>query len=56
MSLDPHLLGWTEFWLRIAALGLVAAATLLTLLVVAKLLTTALEGFLWVRRHMRRRG
>lgn len=49
VTLDPAILGWTEFWLRIGVLAGLVAAGLLALLVAVKLLETLLLGIARLR-------
>jgi hypothetical protein len=52
VSLDPHELGWHEFWLRIGAIFFVLSLLLLTVLIVGRVLLTAYDVARWVKRKI----
>lgn len=56
IGLDPDVLGWQEFWLRMGVLAFTSAFTLLLLATVVKLTVQILTGLRWVTRKARGRG
>ncbi len=52
MSLDPHELGWHEFWLRIGVIFFILLLLLLAVLVVGRILLTAYDLAHWVKRKI----
>lgn len=52
MSLDPHELGWHEFWLRIGVIFFILLFLLLAVLVVGRILLTAYDLACWVKRKI----
>lgn len=52
MSLDPRVLGWHEFWARIALIFFAFLALACVVLVVGRLLLTVYDLALWVKRKI----
>lgn len=52
MSLDPHELGWYEFWLRIGVIFFVLSLLLLVVLVVGRILLAAYDLARWVKKKI----
>jgi hypothetical protein len=53
VNLDPHELGWHEFWLRIGVIFFVLSLLMLAVLIVGRILLTACDLVRWVKRKIR---
>lgn len=52
---DPGALGWSEFWLRIAALAVLIVVILLMLAIAVRITIDIRDGVGWVVRKIRGR-
>lgn len=52
MNLDPSVLGWHEFWLRILVLAFVAGLLITIGLIVGKVLLTIADLLRWAARKI----
>lgn len=53
-GLDPGLVGWPEFWLRIAVTVAVVAVLVLVMATIVKLVLTMVDAVSWIARKVRR--
>lgn len=53
-GLNPELVGWPEFWLRIAVTVAVVAVLMLALATIVKLVLTVVDAVSWIARKVRR--